>query len=562
MTTKATLVASAVAVAGLAVYYRNDCWQRGVLSIFQSPRKTYEDLCDELKALSALGGCMALLEWDELVMMADGSADARAEQKAALAEVIHERSVSKTLKAFINAAKSAAVLRELDEYEAATVRDAERDYLKAVKTPKALARLEAELSSQGYQCWVKAREANDWALFAPMLERILQMRKQIAAACAPNSDPYDFCIDNFERGLSHARLQAVLSQVKEGLVPLIQAVTLKRQLTTHKSLKGKFDVAQQEVLSRQVAAELGFSFEHGRFDKSVHPFTGGTHPTDTRITTRFEEDSLISALMGTVHETGHAMYEQQRNTTHADLPVSMALSMGVHESQSLLWERMVGQSKAFWTYLTPLVHNFFPQTRKASAEELYQFVNVVKPSLIRVDADELTYPLHIIVRFELEKELFDGSLLVKDLPQAWNQKYQEYLGVAPPTDAEGVLQDVHWSDGSFGYFPSYTLGAMFACQFYQAALKELPGLEKSIALGDFRPLKEWLGAKIHQVGSLHPSADELCLKVTGEVLNPQVFIDYLTKKYTELYDLSLPGVPQPPKNPRSGFLRRISLSLS
>lgn len=215
--------------------------------------------------------------------------------------------------------------------------------------------------------------------------------------------------------------------------------------------------------------------------------------------------------------------------------VSEALSMGIHESQSLLWERMVGQSAAFWRYAINHVHSFFPQTKYVAADDFYRFANIVKPSLIRVDADELTYPLHIIVRFELEMALLDGSLMVDQLPQAWNEKYMAYLGVAPPSDKEGCLQDIHWSDGSFGYFPTYTLGAMFACQFYQAAAKEIPDLEGKIAVGDFAPLKAFLAEKIHKVGSLHPSADELCMAVTGDKLKPQVFVDYLTHKYSDLY---------------------------
>jgi len=283
---------------------------------------------------------------------------------------------------------------------------------------------------------------------------------------------------------------------------------------------------------------MGFDWSKGRLDVSLHPFTGGSHPTDVRITTRYSEDTFLESVMGLIHETGHALYEQGRSLEFDGLPVNEALSMGIHESQSLLWERMVGQRRSFWDHASAVLRRHFPATAECSPEDFYRYVNKVMPeNLIRVDADELTYPLHVCVRFELERALFDGSVTVEGLPEAWNEKMEEYLGVRPPNDKVGVLQDVHWSDGSFGYFPSYTLGAMYACQFYEAAEKALPGLDGEIRKGEFARLKQWLNEKIHAKGSLHPSADELCEAVTGEVLRPDAFVRYLTEKYTALYGL-------------------------
>ena len=262
-------------------------------------------------------------------------------------------------------------------------------------------------------------------------------------------------------------------------------------------------------MCKEIAGAIGFDFERGRMDVSVHPFTGGSHPSDVRITTRYSEDNWIEGIAGTIHECGHAMYEQGRSHGQMDLPASQALGMATHESQSLLWERMVGQSRAFWIWVTPIVHKYFPHTKDCTPEDFYRAVNIVTPSLIRVDADEVTYPLHVIVRFELERALFSGEMSVDDLPKAWNEKMEAYLGVTPPSDKEGVLQDVHWSGGAFGYFPSYSLGAMIATQLYYKAREDIGDLEGQIARGEFKELRAWLNANIHESGSVHPSADEV-----------------------------------------------------
>ena len=295
-------------------------------------------------------------------------------------------------------------------------------------------------------------------------------------------------------------------------------------------------VTRQAEMCKEIAAAIGFDFTRGRMDVSVHPFTGGSHPTDVRITTRYSEN-WIEGVAGTIHECGHAMYEQGRSKEHRDLPVSEALGMAAHESQSLLWERMVGQSLAFWEWAAPIVHKYFPHTASCTPQDFYRAVNIVKPSLIRVDADEVTYPLHVILRFEIERDLFSGKVSVEDLPSVWNTRMEEYLGVVPPSDKEGVLQDVHWSGGAFGYFPSYSLGAMMATQLYEQAKAEMPSLEDDIRKGEFAPLKKWLNGKVHDKGSMPGSADALLESVTGKPLDPSIFMRYLTDKYTALYQL-------------------------
>jgi len=303
-------------------------------------------------------------------------------------------------------------------------------------------------------------------------------------------------------------------------------------------LQHKFDVKIQTLLNHQISKELGFDTEAGRLDVSVHPFSTGIHVTDVRMTTRYKESDFIDGVSGTIHETGHSLYEQGRNLEYADLPVSEALSMGIHESQSLFWERMIGLSLPFWKLYWPKVKEHFSQIPKdVSAEKFYLAINKVEAGMIRIEADEVTYPMHIILRYELEKGLIEGTVEVDDLPKLWNAKMKEYLGIEPKTDSEGVLQDTHWSSGSIGYFPTYTLGAIYASQFYKQLEKEIPNVESLVEKGDFKPIKEWLRIKIHHKGSLIPSGDLLTKDVTGEPLNPSIFTDYLTQKYTKLYQL-------------------------
>ncbi|MBA2484422.1 MAG: carboxypeptidase M32, partial [Nitrosomonas sp.] len=304
-------------------------------------------------------------------------------------------------------------------------------------------------------------------------------------------------------------------------------------------LQGTFPVNKQEVLARKISKDIGFQFDCGRMDVSVHPFCGGSHPTDVRITTRYQENDFIESLYAVIHETGHGLYEQGRMQENRDLPVSESLTMGIHESQSLFWERMIAQSKSFCAYYFETIQATFPDNlQNMTVDSLYHAINTCQPGFIRVEADELTYPLHIIMRYEIEKGLFDASITVEDLPDVWNDMMMKYLGIKPPTDTLGVLQDSHWSSGAFGYFPSYTLGAIYACQFYQTMTDEIPDVEERIETGNFAPIKAWLNEKIHRQGSLYPP-QELVRRVTGEPLNPDYFIDYLKRKYSAIYRLNL-----------------------
>ncbi|KAF6265951.1 putative carboxypeptidase [Scenedesmus sp. NREL 46B-D3] len=472
-------------------------------------------------------------------MMPQGSVGSRGAQKSALAGVLYDKRTEQQLGSLLQQLKAAA--GELDPVQAAVVRDASRSYTRETAVPKELAQRIAQLETDAYVAWVSARKESDFSKFAPFLQQWVDVNKQKAAAIDPSLPVYDVLLDDYEKGMTSARLDEIFAEVRSGLVPLLAELREKGTPPDDGWLHGNYSIDRQAALCKEVALQLGFDTNNGRLDVSVHPFTGGSHPTDVRMTTRFKEGDLTEGLTGAIHETGHALYEQGRNLDAAweGLPVNSALSMGIHESQSLFWERMVGLSEPFAQWLLPLISRHFPDFPQRSAQDFYAAENVIKtPSLIRVEADEVTYPLHVILRYEIERGLMDGSIKVEDVPSVWKQKMKDYLGTAPEDDAKGCLQDVHWSAGLFGYFPTYSLGAMYACQIYAHAKQQLPDMERQVAAGDFKELREWLNEHIHRQGSLHPSGDALMTAVTGNALQPQVFLAYLRTKYSKLYKLS------------------------
>ena len=501
----------------------------------------YDDLTTRLREIDALSGIAGLLGWDEQVMMPSGAAELRSAQQQALAGVLFDKETSPELGSLIATLEAAP---PPGDWAQAVVRDAARNYKRRIALTRELAQREARLQSEGFQVWVKARKASDYATFKPVLADWLGLIRERSAAIDPSQSAYDVALDGFERGMTAARVDEIFAELRAGLVPLLADVRTRGTPPDASWLSGAaFDVSVQASLCRDIAADMGFDLEHGRLDVSVHPFTGGAGPADVRMTTRFKERDLTEGLTGAIHETGHALYEQGRpGGDVAGLPASAALSMGVHESQSLLWERCVGLSRPFAAYLLPKLRAAFPAHIPAdkTPEDLYRALNVVSTrSLIRVEADELSYPLHVVLRYELETALLRGELPLDGLPAAWNAKMREYLGVEPESDALGVLQDVHWSGGAFGYFPTYTLGAMMAVQLFEAARADLPTLDADIEVGRFAPLREWLRAKVHSKGSLLPSADALLESVTGRPLQPAVFLASLSRKYSELYGLTV-----------------------
>lgn len=507
------------------------------MSTFTDITETYNDTSKKLREISALDGISGLLGWDEMVMLPPGSGGSRGDQKAALAGVIYDKKTDPVLASNLNKLMSAK--EALTDVQAANVRDAHKLVVQETAVPKELAQKIATLETTAYEAWIGARKNADFSAFAPSLQEWVDVNRAKAGHIAPEKPAYDVLLDMYEKGMTSSRVNEVFSEVRAGLVPLISALKTRGTPPDAAWLNGEYDVDIQAKMCRQIALDLGFDIDKGRLDVSVHPFTGGSHPTDVRMTTRFKPHDLTEGLTGAIHETGHSMYEQGRNLSPEwkDLPVSLALSMGIHESQSLLWERMVALGKPFQTYLLPKIREFFPEfPADATEDKLYAAQNTMRnPSLIRVESDELTYTLHVILRYEIESGLIDGSVAVADVPALWNSKMQSYLGATPTDDAQGCLQDIHWAGGAMGYFPTYTLGAMYATQIYECALASIPGLEDSIAKGEFAPLRLWLNEKIHRVGSFYPSGDELMVAVTGKPLDPQVYLNYLKKKYAAIY---------------------------
>jgi len=510
---------------------------------------SYDNLKALLREVNSLSEVSGILGYDEQVFMPPGAAASRSAQKAALAKVLHEKKTGEQMRVAIDQVRG----KEAEFSDArvrANVRDAVDAFDKETRKSAELAEREARLESEAFAAWQAARGQSDFSLFAPKLREMFELKKEVAAVTRPElgeAEPYDGALDAFERGMRASRLDEIFSELREGLVPLLDQINNKKAADPsidepHPALAHgeQWGVETQAALSREVAAAIGYSFDNGRLDVSTHPFTGGAGPQDVRMTTRYSSN-WEEGFGATIHETGHALYEQGRDLGEEGrgLPSSSALSMGVHESQSLLWERMVLQSKPFWEFAAPLFHARFPFTAAATADDFYRTYNRVDPGCIRVEADEVTYPLHVVLRYDIERLLFRGELSVDEVPSYWTQRMRDDLGVEVPDDAQGCLQDIHWSFGAVGYFPSYTLGAMMAVQIFNAAKRELgdAALDGQIARGEFGPLREWLREKVHSVGSIHASPDELLLTIAGEPVSAAPFLEYLTAKYSELYQL-------------------------
>ena len=500
-------------------------------------KEDYFLLVRRLRENSRLGGIMGILHWDQEVIMPEGASESRAQQIGALAGVLHEKIIHPEMGKLLDRLPMADE-NGFTHFEWCNIREARREFNMATRIPKTLVTELAELSSRAHQVWVKARAENKFSDFAPVLKRLVDLKIKWAGYVFPQMQAYDANIDNYERGTTQNDITPVFDKLKAELIPLIKSIKESGYHPDTSFLSGQFPVDKQEALGRQISEDMGFQFDKGRMDVSVHPFCGGSHPTDVRITTRYQKDNFIESLYAVIHETGHGLYEQGRMQNGRDLPVSEALTMAIHESQSLFWERMIAQGRPFCLRYLPLIADTFPNNFKnVTPESFYEAVNVSQPSFIRVQADEVTYPMHVILRYELEKGLFDGTIRVEDLPGMWNAKMKEYLGVEPPTDTLGVLQDTHWSGGAFGYFPSYTLGAIYASQFYNALIQAKPDTEKQIEAGNLASIRDWLGVKIHQQGRLL-SVPVLVKQVTGGILNPDHFLDYLKNKYRQIYRLN------------------------
>ena len=495
----------------------------------------YKEYKQILQKAADINNAAAVLGWDQEVYMPPKGAHFRGRQLATLAAQAHELLTGDRLGHLLDQLKFA---NDLNPTEQANVLRSFEDYS---KNRKLSAEFVEELSMQTSACfnaWIEARRANDFSKFAPSLEKMVALKRKQAEMYQYESHPYNALLDEYEPGIRVAKLDQVFSGIKTELPVILSKIKAATQVDDSFFYR-HYPKQQQWDFSMTVLKAMGYDLEAGRQDLSEHPFTTSFAPTDVRVTTRVSEDNYASLLWSTIHEGGHALYEQGLPEDEYGMPCGAAASLGIHESQSRLWENCIGRGADFWNHFFPILKEQFPtQLSDVTANGFFKATNKVEPSFIRTEADEITYHFHVLIRYEIEKDLIEGKIEVKDLPAKWNELYAHYLGITPTDDVTGVLQDVHWSHGSFGYFPTYTLGSFYAAQFYAHARKAIPTLESDIAAGQTAELLSWLRKNIHVHGRRYTS-EELCELVTGERLNTEYFLDYARKKYASVYNIDL-----------------------
>ncbi len=493
-----------------------------------------ETLKSKLATISDLQSALWILSWDQQTYMPAGGIETRAEQMATLSHLAHELSTAPDLGELLEKLNG-----QLDPEtdDGALVRIAYRDYQNDTKLPGDLVARATRAAIMADPAWAKARETNDWSLFAPHLDGLIEIARETASYIDASAHPFDALLSVGEPGMTKAQLEAMYAALKEETVPMIKAISEQHDPQRSAPLFGNFPVDRQKTFGWMVAQQFGFDTQRGRQDLSVHPFCTMFSSDDVRQTTRFEPNWLSPALFGTLHETGHGLYNQGLAKRFNRTPLGHGCSMGIHESQSRLWENLVGRSRAFWEHYYGQLQETFPeQLGGVDLDAFYRAINTVEPSLIRVEADEVTYNLHTLLRFELELDLLEDKLAVHDLPAAWNAKMEAYLGITPPNDSEGVLQDVHWSGGMFAYFPTYTIGNVLSVQFYDAAVQAHPAIPDEIGRGEFGTLLSWLQDNVYQYGRKYDPND-LVERATGRPMDTAPYLKYLKTKFSELYEL-------------------------
>lgn len=496
-----------------------------------------QELKNRLMEVGALNSAAAVLEWDQATYMPPGGAEMRGSAMALLQKLSHEKFTDAAVGKLLDDLEPYAASLPYDSDDAALVRVTRREYERSIKVPSSFV---AELSEHGsmlYMLWTRARPENDFASLRPQLEKTLDLSRQLADFFPGYDHIADPLINFSDEGMKAETVREVFAKLRQELVPIVRAIT-EQPPADDSCMRLHYPEDRQLAFGLEVIKDYGYDFERGRQDKTHHPFETRFSVGDVRITTRVKENYLADALFSTLHESGHAMYEQGTNPAYDGLPLGSGTSSGVHESQSRTWENIVGRSRGFWEHYYPRLQEYFPeQLGKVSLDTFYRAVNKVEPSLIRTDADEVTYNLHVMLRFDFELQLLEGTLAVKDLPEAWHARYQNDLGVRAPDDRDGVLQDVHWFGGTIGgSFQGYTLGNIMSAQFYEAALKAHPDIPAEIAQGQFATLHGWLKENIYQHGSKYTAA-ELLERITGGGLQTEPLIRYLRTKYGELYQL-------------------------
>ena len=496
----------------------------------------YEQLVNRLADVQNLQHTAAILEWDQQTQMPPGGAEARAAQLATVTRLGHELFVADETAQLLDAAAAETEGADYDSNEASLVRVVRQDYDEQVKLPSALVAKIAQVTALSHEKWAKARENNDFKAFLPALQEVIDLQIQAAEYLGYSDHPYDALLGQYERGMTTAQVKSIFEGHRSQLVDLIAAISKNRDRVSDAVLHQPFDLEKQKEFALYTVKEFGFDFERGRQDVAVHPFCTSFSRDDVRITTRFYPDFLNPALFGMMHEAGHGLYEQGSGAALEGTMLSGGTSLAVHESQSRMWENIVGRSKGFWSWALPQLKTVFPQLEGADLDSFYAAINKVEPSFIRVEADEVTYNLHIMLRFEMEVDMIGGKIDLARLPQEWNERFESYLGIVPPNDALGVLQDVHWSLGLVGYFATYALGNLLSVQYYNQALKDHPSIPDEIASGKFDTLLTWLNQNIHQYGRKFTSA-ELTQRVTGEAIQSNDYIQYLQQKFGAIYGL-------------------------
>lgn len=500
-------------------------------SCFDENIKAFKEYLTKLEYLEST---IALLSWDSMVNAPRGGIDYRSEMLGYLSGEAYKISTSEKMKEFIDYFSN---YDHLDYVTKAMIEEARRNYNRTKKIPENEYREYVIAASNSTVAWEEAKEKGDFNIFKPHLEKILGYKRKFVEYLGYAENKYDALLDEYEPGITTKKLDEVFSELRDAIVDILKEVNKSGYKPNTEFFTKNFPKKAQKEFSQVVLEKMGYDFkEHGRIDESTHPFTINFGNKDVRITTNYNENDFRSALFSCIHEGGHAIYEQNIDDSLKGTMLAKGASMGIHESQSRFYENIIGKTKEFWSYFYPEAIKRFTQFEGITLDEFYKGINFVEPSLIRTEADELTYSLHVIIRYEIEKELINGTIEVKNLPEIWNAKYKEYLGIEPENDAEGVLQDMHWSDGSFGYFPSYALGNLYGAQFLNKMKKDIPDLYKEIKDGNLHIIHKWLKENIHKHGAVY-KPQEIIKNVTGEELKAKYFIEYLKNKYAEIYNL-------------------------
>lgn len=497
----------------------------------------YNALLDRLRDIHNLQQAEALLHWDMETQMPAGGADQRGEQMATLSRISHSMFVDDETGKLLADAAAEMADADYDSNEASMIRVVQRDYEDAVKLPTDFVAEFTRLTTKAHHSWVEARAKDDFSIFQPDLERVVEMSRQKAEYLGYDENPYDALLQEYERSLTSAQVQALFDEHRAELIDLVAEISKVKDRVQDDMLRQPFPADNQRAFGEMVAEAIGYDFNRGRLDESVHPFSTSFGKGDSRITTRYDDGWLNPALFGTMHESGHSMYEQGIGDDIDGTMLGSGTSLSVHESQSRTWENLVGRSLGFWQWAFPRLQEQFPhQLDGVDLMSFYRAINKVQPSFIRVEADECTYNLHIMLRFEIEQAIIKGDVPVRDIPDRWNSMFNDYLGLTPPSDAEGCLQDIHWSMGGFGYFSTYALGNLLSVQYFNAAVSAHPDIPDDIAGGNFDTLLGWLRENIHQHGRKFDT-QELTKRVTGETITSRPYIEYLKDKFGEIYGL-------------------------